>query len=244
MTVPYDAGISTVSTTWITPLDWLTFAIVTVEEPPLASTIITLSPECFTVSSSPSTVFSFLPSVRLEASSLPGTTWYVRILVSVGLLSGFTSVSTVPAGSLPKAALVGANTVNGPFPSSVSTRPAAFTAATRVVWSLELTAFWMMFLEGNIAAPPTITVFSPDNSLFIIFLSSAVAGAITLAEMASAEKATADNSANRLDMETSPEWNEGRRTSAGDGDGAATASSLAELREVIARVSEKLFRVW
>jgi hypothetical protein len=25
---------------------------------------------------------------------------------------------------------------------------------------LELTAFWMMFLEGNIAAPPTITVFS------------------------------------------------------------------------------------
>src|SRR5476651_1461443 len=70
----YDAGIRTVSITWITPFDWLTFAIVTVEEPPLASTIITLSPDLFTVSSSPSTSLTFLPSVRLEASSLPGTT--------------------------------------------------------------------------------------------------------------------------------------------------------------------------
>src|ERR1700761_2752776 len=70
----YD-GISTVSTTWITPFDWLTFGIVTVEEPPLASMIITVSPERLTGSSSPWTVFSFLPSVRSEASSLPGTTW-------------------------------------------------------------------------------------------------------------------------------------------------------------------------
>src|SRR5258706_15081158 len=71
----YDAGIRTVSTTWITPFDWLTFGIVTVEEPPLASTIVTVPPDFLTVSSSPSTVLSFLPSVRLEASSRPGTTW-------------------------------------------------------------------------------------------------------------------------------------------------------------------------
>src|SRR4051812_50079201 len=58
----------------------------------------------------------------------------------------------------------------------------------------------MIFLDGNIAAPPTITVFSPDNSLFIIFLSSAAAGATTLTVMASALKATADRSANRLDI--------------------------------------------
>src|SRR6185437_10516618 len=70
----YD-GIRTVSTTWITPFDWLTFGIVTVDESPLASMIITLSPDRFTVRSSPSTVLSFLPSVRAEASSLPGTTW-------------------------------------------------------------------------------------------------------------------------------------------------------------------------
>ena len=43
------------------------------------------------------------------------------------------SASTVPAGSLANAASVGANTVNGPLPESVSTRPAAFTAATRVL---------------------------------------------------------------------------------------------------------------
>ena len=36
--------------------------------------IITLSPERFTVRVSPSTVFSFLPSARSEASSLPATT--------------------------------------------------------------------------------------------------------------------------------------------------------------------------
>ena len=123
-------------------------------------------------------------------------------MVRVALFSGFTSVSTVPAGSLPKAALVGANTVNGPLPSRVSTRPAAFTAATSVVWSFELTAFWMMFFEGNIAAPPTITVFSPDISLFI--LSCALAGATTVAVRASAPKAAADKNAIRLDMDRLP----------------------------------------
>src|ERR1700754_4033340 len=61
-----------------------------------------------------------------------------------------------------------------------------------------------MFFEGNIAAPPTITVFSPDISLFIIFLSSALAGATTLAVMARAQNATADKSAIRLDMERLP----------------------------------------
>src|SRR5262245_36302823 len=69
-------------------------------------------------------------------------------------------MSTVPDGSLSNAALVGAKTVNGPLPCSVSIRPAAFTAATSVVWSFELTAFSMMFFVGNMAAPPTITDFS------------------------------------------------------------------------------------
>ena len=62
----------------------------------------------------------------------------------------------------------------------------------------------MMFFEGNIAAPPTITVFSPDISLFIIFLSSALAGAMTVAVMASALNATADKNAIRFDMERLP----------------------------------------
>ena len=75
----------------------------------------------------------------------------------MALFSGLSSVSTVPAGSASNAALVGANTVNGPGPFSVSTRPAALTAATSVVWSLELTALSMMSLVGSIEAPPTIT---------------------------------------------------------------------------------------
>src|SRR5437764_2323884 len=99
--------------------------------------------------------------------------------------------------------LVGAKTVNGPLPSRVLTRPAAFTAATSVVWSFELTAFWMMFFDGNIAAPPTITVFSPDISLFII-LSCALTGAKTAEVSASAPKAAAEKNAIRLDMDRLP----------------------------------------
>src|SRR4029453_15782130 len=75
-------------------------------------------------------------------------------------MSGLSSASTVPFGSLAKAVLVGAKTVNGPGPCKVSTRPAAFTAATSGVGAFELAAFWMMFLEGYIGAPPTVTVCS------------------------------------------------------------------------------------
>ena len=39
----------------------------------------------------------------------------------------------MPAGSAAKAASVGANTVKGPLPWSVSTRPAALTAVSRVL---------------------------------------------------------------------------------------------------------------
>src|SRR5450432_1687699 len=88
--------------------------------------------------------------------------------VKVPLFSGFKRVSTVPAGNILKASLVGANTVNGPGPSSVSTSPAAFTAATSVVWSLEFTAFWIMFLDGYISAPPTFTGFCAKLMLVIM----------------------------------------------------------------------------
>ena len=61
----------------------------------------------------------------------------------------------MPAGSLAKASLVGAKTVNGPGEESVSTRPAALTAATRVVWMGELIAFCTMVLLAYMGAPPT-----------------------------------------------------------------------------------------
>jgi hypothetical protein len=49
------------------------------------------------------------------------------------LFSGFSSVSTVPAGSFANASSVGAKTVNGPFPFSVSTSPAACSAFASVL---------------------------------------------------------------------------------------------------------------
>jgi hypothetical protein len=64
------------------------------------------------------------------------------------LFSGFTKVSTVPAGSLAKASLVGAKTVKGPGPESAPARSAAVTAATSVVCTGEATAFSTMFLSA------------------------------------------------------------------------------------------------
>jgi len=54
------------------------------------------------------------------------------MLASLSLFAGLSSESTVPAGNFANAAFVGAKTVNGPGPDSVSVSPAAFTAATRV----------------------------------------------------------------------------------------------------------------
>ena len=71
----------------------------------------------------------------------------------------------MPAGNLAKASLVGAKTVNGPAPFRVSTKPAAFTAATSVVWSAELTALSMMSLVGYMGCPPTTGVLSAAKAV-------------------------------------------------------------------------------
>jgi hypothetical protein len=60
-------------------------------------------------------------------------TWYFRTATSLSLFSGLTSLSMVPSGSLANASSVGAVTVDGPSPLSVSTSPAPFTAATGVL---------------------------------------------------------------------------------------------------------------
>src|SRR5579863_1692084 len=52
---------------------------------------------------------------------------------NLSLFSGLRSDSTVPAGSLLKASSVGANTVKGPLPFRVSARPAAWSAAAKVL---------------------------------------------------------------------------------------------------------------
>ena len=80
------------------------------EVPPLSSTMATPLPLATAVMVSPLTVFMrYLPPAALARPSnwpaeiLPDTTCAVRTLVSWPLLPGSSSVSTVPAGSLPKA---------------------------------------------------------------------------------------------------------------------------------------------
>src|SRR5260370_5789317 len=75
-------------------------------------------------------------------------------------MCGLSRLSAVPAGSLANAALVGAKTVKGPGPCSVSTRFSDFTAAPSVVWSFEFIAFWMMFFEAYIGETKTVQVCS------------------------------------------------------------------------------------
>ena len=67
--------------------------------------------------------------------------------MSLSLFSGNNKVAIVPSGNAANASSVGANTVNGPSPFKVSTRPAACTAATNVVKDPAPTAVSTMSCE-------------------------------------------------------------------------------------------------
>src|SRR3954471_16161356 len=75
--------------------------------------------------------------------------------VSFALFSGLSRSSSVPAGSLANAASVGANTVNGPLPFKVSTSPAAFSAAARVLNDPAATAVSTMSFSAGAALTAT-----------------------------------------------------------------------------------------
>src|SRR5664279_1818749 len=79
----------------------------------------------------PSTDVAEVSPTTLSAVTEPETTWYRRIFLRAA--GSLRRPSSVPAGSAAKAASVGANTVKGPLPWSVSTRPAALTAVSRVL---------------------------------------------------------------------------------------------------------------
>ena len=103
-------GISTVSITWITPLDASTSARDTSRLP----TMTLPSADLHRQASLPLTVFAAgRPSGR-SWSPYAAHDMVGRIGASFSLFSGLSSVSTVPAGSLANASSVGANTVNGP----------------------------------------------------------------------------------------------------------------------------------
>jgi hypothetical protein len=81
----------------------------------------------------------------------------VRLMLVLFGMS-FSRASIVPAGSLAKASSVGAKTVKGPGPESVSTRPAALTAVTKVPKLPTAMAVSTMFFSSEGADDPAKTI--------------------------------------------------------------------------------------
>ena len=118
-------GVSTVSITWIVPFD-ASMSVTSTRAPPTVTT----SPSTSIDTASPWTVIAESSRTTSDALTSPDTTWYSSTSVSAGMSPS--RASTVPSGSFANASSVGAKTVNGPSPCSVSTRPAAPSAATSV----------------------------------------------------------------------------------------------------------------
>ena len=118
-------GMSTLSITWMTPLEARTSAVVTV-----ASPILTVPSATVKVASSPFSMVTVRPSVTADDWTDPEYTWYVRMSASVAFSSSVSNdARSIPAAA--KAASVGANTVKGPSACSAVTRFACARAATR-----------------------------------------------------------------------------------------------------------------
>ena len=118
-------GINTVSITWMIPFEACTSASVTVAGPTM--TVPVLSTLNLTLS--PLTMAAIMPSVTSVDATSPETTWWSKISESVAFSSGVSkSLRSIPASA--KAWSVGANTVNGPVPCKVVTKPAWDNAAT------------------------------------------------------------------------------------------------------------------
>ena len=70
--------------------------------------------------------------------------------------------------------------MKGPAPASVSTSPAALTAATRVVCDFDLAAFSTMLRDGYMAAPPTIGVLAAAKAAGAAARARAAANGVNL----------------------------------------------------------------
>jgi len=139
-------GIRTVSMAWIIPLLAMMSACVTV-----ASLILTVPPLAVTCSVLPSRVggeVGEVMEVAVAALMLAGMTWYFSTAAS--LVGSFSRFLSAPLGSFLNAALVGANTVNGPAPCRAETRSARLSSRTRVEKRLSLMAVATMSIVGAI----------------------------------------------------------------------------------------------
>ena len=103
-----------------------------------------------TVKVCPCTVAMGVLSGTSAFSTRDGITWYVSTVVSKALSASRASLVTPNSISrAAKAALVGANTVNGPAPCNVPTSPAAATASTRMLKSGSADAVATMSLSAG-----------------------------------------------------------------------------------------------
>src|SRR3954469_25660585 len=93
-------------------------------------------------------------------------------------------MSSVPAGRAAKAASVGAKTVNGPGPLSVSTKPAAFTASTRTVKSSAAAATSTM-VPGCSAVADAVVAATELTGVGVVAAEVAGVGVVTAADAAS-----------------------------------------------------------
>merc|ERR1719433_1642924 len=109
-----------------------------------------------------------------EARAAPGTTWRSSTAVSASLSAR--RASKVSLGISAKASLVGANTVKGPSPESVSTRSAACTPTpTQTIAELAIATPQLSTLLAAVQAADLVetlsgegpfTVFAPTNEAF------------------------------------------------------------------------------
>ena len=128
------AGRITLSTTWITPLLAATSVAVMVATRLRPSVSLSAPLTLSTLKMPPASGVIFLPSGTSALTTLAPSTWYFSTAVSKAVsASSWALVTPSSVSRAEKAALVGANTVNGPVPDSVPARPAAVTASTRML---------------------------------------------------------------------------------------------------------------
>merc|ERR1719331_417027 len=141
-------GTNTVSMMCTTPLVAPTSAVVTLALPLMCTPF-----QPFVTSNCwPSSVLTCCEALRsLLYTAAPATTWYSSTASNCLMFFGSNRLCNVALGSLAKASLVGANTVNGPLPSRAVTRLPAVRAATRVYRSLVLAASSTMLLLAAFA---------------------------------------------------------------------------------------------
>merc|ERR1719237_1035496 len=140
------AGTNTVSMMCTTPLVAPTSAVVTLALPLMCTPFQPfVTNNCW-----PSSVLTCCEALRsLLYTAAPATTWYSSTASNCLMFSGSNRLCNVALGSLAKASLVGANTVNGPSPSRAVTSLPAVRAVTSVERSLVLAASSTMLFDAD-----------------------------------------------------------------------------------------------